>query len=108
MPIVTTAIIVKTVLTAAAAMVAAVIVVKILTWAGVLEWFRRRAALKAADAANIALAIKQARADGKVTYVQGIFNTNTEELLDAQVFEAEELDADLQKLHSKNDLAILD
>ncbi len=106
MPVLETALIVKAIFAGLAAFGAVVIVVKILTLTGVVEWFRKRSALKAADAANIAVAIKRAREDGKVTYVQGIFNTNTEKLLDVQEFEAEKLDEDLAKLHSKNDVVI--
>jgi hypothetical protein len=39
--------------------------------------------------------------------VTGVFNTETEELLDAQEFRAEELDAELQKRHAREDVLIV-
>jgi hypothetical protein len=86
---------------------AAVIIVKILTWTRVLDWFRSRAAMKAADAANVAFAIKQAQANGKVGYIQGIFNTTTDKVVDAQQIQAEEVDQELARHHAGKDVLII-
>ena len=74
MPVIETAIALKLLAGALMGIGLSVVVVKILTWTRVLDWFRGRTALKHADANNIAFAIKQAQKDGKVGYVQGIYD----------------------------------
>jgi len=89
-----------------AAAITAIILV-ILNWDRIVDWFQNRKELLESDKDNIAVGIKQAMADGKVTYVQGIFNKRTEKLVDVEKYEAEELDETTAEYHKRDDLIII-
>jgi hypothetical protein len=97
----------KAVLAGLAALGAAAVVVKLLTWTRIVSWFRQRSALKAADKSNIGVIVRQALDNGRYSEVTGVFNTETEQLLDAQEFQAEELDPQLQKKHALEDVLVV-
>jgi len=84
----------------------AVIVLIMLYWERIVNWFQKREELLESDKDNIAVGIKQALADGKVTYVQGIFNKRTEKLADVQNYEAEKLEEKLAEYHKRDELVI--
>jgi hypothetical protein len=97
----------KAILAALAALGVAAVVVKLLTWSRVVSWFRQRSALKAADRNNIGVIVRQALKSGGYSVATGVFNPETEQVLDAQEFRAEELDADLQKMHAGEDVVVV-
>jgi hypothetical protein len=103
----TLALLAKMVMTGIAALGIGIVVVKLLTWSGVVNWFRQRSALKAADKNNIAVLVGDALDNGHYVEVTGVFNTRTNTLLDAQQYEAEQLDADLTRLHQKSKVVIV-
>jgi hypothetical protein len=85
---------------------AVVVFIAYLTYNFIVNWFRKRSAIKEEDKANIAFTIKETLDSGNYKLVQGIFNTSTEEIVDYQVIETEELDNDLDEIHSDNELAL--
>lgn len=106
MPIIETFLLIKLVTVGLAAFGAATIVVRILDYLRVIGWFRARNSLKQSDKDNIALTLKQAKASGRVGVVQCVFNQRTEEVLDGQQYDAEELDEELQAAHKGKDVVI--
>lgn len=78
----------------------------ILYWDEILDWFRQRQSIKASDTSNICLTLKQKLKSGEYKVVQGIFNTESNELLDGRVVEAKELDKQISAQHKNNDLVI--
>ena len=93
------------ILTTAALLTAIVLIV--LNWSKIVSWFQKHEELLEEDKDNIAVGVKQAMADGKVTYVQGIFNKRTNKLGEATKYEAKELDQETLKKHKGNDLIIV-
>ncbi|MDG1500420.1 MAG: hypothetical protein P8R48_10660 [Planctomycetota bacterium] len=85
---------------------AVVIHVAIRYFSEVVEWFRSRSHLKAADTANVAFTLKQALQSGKHGLVQGIFNETSSELVEAEVINCDRLDAELTRHHATQDLVI--
>ena len=85
---------------------AAVITLIVLYWDTIVDWFQSRTKLKQSDKDIIAFTIKQELEKGKVPVVQGMFNKRTNEVLDGQKYEAEELDEELEKHHRGEPLVI--
>jgi hypothetical protein len=84
----------------------AVIVVAFLKWSAIVDWFKGRRKLKEADKKNIAFTIHNALESGHHGVVQGIFNTDTNEVLDGQKFEAKEIAAELEQAHETEELVV--
>jgi hypothetical protein len=94
------------IIAACGALAGAVIVVAILKWAVIVDWFRGKRRLKESDKANIAFTIKNAQETGNFNVVQGIFNTDSGEVLDGQKYEAKQLSEELDEAHKGKDLVI--
>jgi len=62
-----------------------------LNWDRIIDWFRSRAKLKQAHRDNIAFTVKEDLDNGNYSVVQGIFNTGTEQVLDAVKYEAKDV-----------------
>jgi len=77
----------------------AALVVGLLEWDTIVDWFERDKikSVAKADEDRIAVVIKEEMKGGKVPVIQGIFDMEAEEFLEAEVYEAEELDADLRR-----------
>jgi hypothetical protein len=87
----------------------AALVIKFLGWDKVTGWFRGRQKLLEADKANIAFTLQQSLASGNYGTVQGIFNTSTSELVNAdagQKYEAEDVAQELKDAHKNNELVV--
>jgi len=69
----------------------AVVVVVFLNWGRIIDWFRSRSKLKQADRDNIAFTVKESLNNGSYSTVQGVFNTRTEQVLDAVKYEAKDV-----------------
>jgi hypothetical protein len=82
------------------------IVVPLLIWKDIVDWFRGKRKIKEADKANIAFSLKNSLENGNYEVVQGIFNPNSEELLDGQKFQAENLDEQLVAAHKDKELVL--
>jgi hypothetical protein len=91
---------------ACAALTCVVIGMAILKFEDILDWFRDKKKLKETDKANIAFTIKNAQETGNFNVVQGIFNTESGEVLDGQKYETEELDDELKQRHKDKALVI--
>jgi len=89
-----------------AAAVTAIVLI-LLNWERIVSWFQNREELLESDKDNIAVGIKQALAEGRVTYVQGIFNKRTEKLVDVEKYNAEKLDKKTAEYHKKEDMIII-
>jgi len=77
----------------------AALAIGLLGWDTIEGWFNQDKVKKLAqaDKDNVAIIIKEEMKKGKVPVIQGIFDTSTEEFLEATRYEAEELDADLRR-----------
>lgn len=84
----------------------AVVFIAYLTYNLIVNWFRNRFDIKEQDKDNIAFTIKENLESGNYKIVQGVFNTRTEEIVDSQVIETEELDNELDEIHSDLPLVV--
>jgi hypothetical protein len=83
-----------------------IIALVLLEWSRIVDWFKGRQSLKQEDKNNIAFTLKQEMEKGKIPVVQGIFNTETEEVLDGVKYVAKELDETLENHHRGQPLVI--
>ncbi|GDZ95177.1 hypothetical protein PA905_34160 [Planktothrix agardhii CCAP 1459/11A] len=84
----------------------ALIVVVRITFKKIVDWFRERKALKEQDKRNIAFTIKTEMEAGNYVLCQGIFNTDTEVVLDCQKLKYKEMDQELINAHQSQPLVI--
>ena len=91
----------------ASLVIGTLVVVALLKWSEIVDWFRNRSLLKQSDKDNIAVMVRTQLASGHVREIHGIFNTQTEEVLDGQQYEAKELDQDLQEVFGSEDVVVL-
>jgi hypothetical protein len=82
------------------------IVLVVLKWQQIVDWFRGKRKLKESDKANIAFTIKNAQETGNYNVVQGIFNTDSGEVLDGQKYQAKQISEELEDAHRGKDLVI--
>ena len=68
----------------ASLVIGTLVVVALLKWSEIVDWFRNRSVLKQSDKDNIAVMVRTQLASGHVREIHGIFNTQTEEVLDGQ------------------------
>lgn len=85
---------------------AAAVTLLMLNFKRIVQWFVGRRALKESDKENIAFSVQEKLKNGEYKTVQGIFNTASEEVLDAEVYESKEIDKDLENIHSSDKLVI--
>lgn len=84
----------------------AVIAVALLTIGLLIDWFRDRAATVTRDPDKVAVTVAEAIDSGEVSYVQGIFDTEKGAFTEARRVKANRADADVQRAHSKHQVAI--
>lgn len=92
-------------LAAAAAVGVAAIYVYLLTAAFLVDWFRSHRDLLR-KRARVAVSFKKAKRDGRVTYIQGVLNEDTEEFDDVREIEADEVEDKVKRMHQGNKIAI--
>jgi hypothetical protein len=81
--------------------------VKFLTWAGVIDWLRRkRQTLSATDGKKISFLVGESLRNGNYKEIVGVFDTETNQV-DAQAYEAEEIDSTLKSHHKDAKVLIL-
>ncbi|MEO0967417.1 MAG: hypothetical protein AAFX80_03520 [Cyanobacteria bacterium J06639_18] len=80
--------------------------VAILNWNFIVNWFRERSTIKHSDKDNIAFTIQEKIKNQEFKTVQGIFNTRTNEVVDAQEINSKSVDEKIEKLHRDNELVI--
>jgi len=78
----------------------------ILLFADVLGWFEARSTLRASDADNIAVTIKECWDSGNYRTVQGVFNTRTSQLADARRVKSQDVDDELRRLHADKPMVV--
>jgi len=83
----------------------AIVVVVFLNWGRIVNWFRNRQSLKQADRDNIAFTLKDSLNNGKYSVIQGIFNQRTNEVLDAEKYDAGDVCNELK--YSREPLTIV-
>jgi hypothetical protein len=91
----------------AAAAIGTLIVVVLLCWKQILGWFRNKQELMQEDKDNMAVMVRQSLANGKIREIHGVFNKATEEILDGEQYEAEQLDEELEKVFGNEDMVVL-
>ena len=77
-----------------------------ITFKLIVNWFRERRALKQKDKNNIAFTIKTEMDKGNYVVCQGIFNTESEVILDGQKLQSKEMDQELINAHQSQPLVI--
>ena len=83
--------------------IVAVVEIAILT----IEWLTEKfAVMRTGDKDEIGFTVKQALESGNFEIVQGVFNTNTETIVDVQRIKAKRLDTRLENLHTQPELVI--
>jgi hypothetical protein len=82
------------------------IIIKFLTWIGIANWFRARENLKNSDKDNIAFTLQEKLKNGQFKTVKGIFNKNTNELVDGEKSISDQIDGDVAKIHRNDELVI--
>lgn len=92
-------------LKAAFAIWATVTLVRI-TFKRIVNWFQERRSLKQQDKNNIAFTIKTEMEAGNYVVCQGIFNTDSEVILDGQKLKSKEMDQELINAHQSQPLVI--
>ena len=92
-------------LKAAFAIWATVTLVRI-TFKRIVNWFQERRSLKQQDKNNIAFTIKTEMEAGNYVDCQGIFNTDSEVILDGQKLKSKEMDQELINAHQSQPLVI--
>lgn len=85
---------------------AAVIYAAVLSVNAVVNWFRNRASLVQSDRNNIAFTIREKLASGDFNVYQGIFNTESQQLIDGQKMSAGQLDSELASMHRHKDMVV--
>ena len=90
---------------AAFAIWATVTLVRI-TFKRIVNWFQERRSLKQQDKNNIAFTIKTEMEARNYVVCQGIFNTDSEVILDGQKLKSKEMDQELINAHQSQPLVI--
>jgi len=85
---------------------ATVIYVVCLFWDKIIEWFRNRNDIKNQNRDNIAFTLQQKLDSGKFKTVQGIFNQNSNTMIDSIVIEHEQMDQQLAQAHGREELVV--
>lgn len=81
-------------------------VVAYFTMQKVIAWFRDRTSLKLQEKNNIAFSLQEKLREGGYKTIQGIFNTDREELLDYQAVKSNRIDEELAATHREEDLVL--
>jgi hypothetical protein len=89
---------------AAGAIVAGIIFIARLTYKKVKDWFAKKKSLTESDKNNIATAVKLALENGNIGHVSCVFDKKSEQIIDGQRIETEELDDELAKKHQGKDV----
>lgn len=84
----------------------AILVVARITFGRIVNWFRERRSLKQQDKNNIAFTIKTEMEAGNYVICQGIFNTESEVVLDGIKLQSKEMDQELINAHQSQPLVI--
>lgn len=71
-----------------------------------VQWFQERFLHRRKDPQEVAFSLKERLNNGEYKVVQGIFNQETEQVQDAKVWNAHELDAQLQQVHAHDELVV--
>ena len=72
----------------------------------IISWFRARRKLTQEDKDIISFTIKEQMEQGNYVVYQGIYNEETEELLDGQKIIAGELESEFEELHEEQPLVV--
>ena len=81
-------------------------IIALLTYPMIVNWFRERTALKLQDRKNIAFTLQQRVNNGNFKTVQGIFNTQSNNLLDSKGYQSKEIDSELAGIHRGEEVVV--
>lgn len=85
---------------------ATVVYLAIITVDAVINWFRNKRAIVESDRDNIAFTIKENMESGRYVVYQGVFNRRTEQLVDGQKLESEQIDDELRAMHEQQPMVV--
>jgi hypothetical protein len=82
-------------------------VIGVFAWEHMKSWFESRRALYESDRDNIAFSFQEKFRNNTFRTVLGIYNTRTNELVDAQAFASKSVDEKVRELHAQDKLVIV-
>jgi hypothetical protein len=80
------------------------VIIDVLRWNVVVDWFQHRAYLKQADLNTVGFTLVQRQATGNYRTVQGVFNKQTNQVLDSHQVDSRHIDRDVAAVHAGKDL----
>ena len=72
----------------------------------IVDWFVDRIFYVRSDPSKLAVTVAEDIAQGNVSYVQGIFDTDTAQFTQARRIKAGSADADVRRAHSSHQVAV--
>lgn len=85
---------------------ATVVYLAIITVDAVINWFRNKREIVQSDRDNVAFTIKENMDNGRYVVYQGVFNRSTEQLVDGQKLEADQIDDELRTMHDQQPMVV--
>lgn len=85
---------------------AATAVIQILTYDEVIGWFKQRTDILTSHKNNVAYTLMKQLNNGHYQVIQGIFNTQTEVLIEGREIKSHHLDAQFMDVHRNRDYVI--
>jgi hypothetical protein len=82
------------------------IVVEVITYQLISQWFQTKQTLKQSDTNNIAFTVKRELGNDKYLVCQGIFNTESQELLYGIKWQSSQIDTKITNIHKNNPLVV--
>jgi predicted transcriptional regulator len=87
---------------------ASIIYLAVLTFKRILRWLQGRREIKEADKNNIAFSLQEKLKNGKYQTIYGIFNKDSNHVLDSEKVHSNEIDAKLKGYHQNTDLLVFE
>jgi len=81
-------------------------IIALLKFRTIIDWFQQRTALAMRDRRNVAFTLQDRLKNGHYRTVQGIFSPVQDALLDAQGYCSREVDSEIERVHSGQDLVV--
>ena len=87
--------------------VAIAAIIAVLTYDEILSWFQPRTHLLEKDRTIVGYTIMKYLQNGNYETVQGIFDTDSQQVLEARSIESKQVDYELKQMHIENDGCVI-
>lgn len=84
----------------------AIVVAAILKWEQILNWFQSKEHLVKCNPHNIAISLHKKLQSGSFETVYGVFNKNSNTLVECEVVQSQEVDEQIARNHYSHELAV--